>query len=200
MKDNKNNTKEKLLSTAFYLFITKGYRVGISAIVKAAGVSKGALYHHFHNKDELFEASVKKYFINETVNYGIVDSAELDIKEKIDRIVYLYFIKILNKNGSNRFPSNLKSNFLHILVEYSQRPLIKKTYLEELTKVQHAFRDLLSIEGLKSNKKINLYAQILTDMLKGHLIDLMIENPVKQSMVTANLKNKLQANIELMIQ
>lgn len=200
MKNNKNNTKEKLLSKAFHLFITKGYRVGISEIVKAAGVSKGALYHYFHNKDELFEASVKKYFFNETDNYGIVDDSKLGIKEKVDRIVYLYFIKIMDKNGSSRFPLNLKSNFLHILVEFSQHPLIRKTYLKELSNVQNAFRDLLIIEGLKSNTKINVYVQILTDILKGYLIDLMIENPVKQSTVTVNLKNKLRTNIELMIQ
>ncbi|GGX27103.1 TetR family transcriptional regulator [Streptomyces chryseus] len=43
------------------LFSTLGYAsVGLSEIVRAAGVTKGALYHHFGSKAELFRAVLEQ--------------------------------------------------------------------------------------------------------------------------------------------
>jgi AcrR family transcriptional regulator len=50
-------TREALLVTARELFAQRGYAdVGTEEIVRAAGVTRGALYHHFAGKQELFEA------------------------------------------------------------------------------------------------------------------------------------------------
>lgn len=50
-------TRAKLLSVARVLFAHRGYAgVGTEQIVRAAGVTRGALYHHFAGKRELFEA------------------------------------------------------------------------------------------------------------------------------------------------
>jgi AcrR family transcriptional regulator len=51
-------TREKLLAAARALFAARGYRdVGTEEIVRAAGVTRGALYHQFRGgKEELFEA------------------------------------------------------------------------------------------------------------------------------------------------
>jgi AcrR family transcriptional regulator len=50
-------TREGLVGTARPLFAVHGYgEVSTEAIVRAAGVTRGALYHHFANKSELFAA------------------------------------------------------------------------------------------------------------------------------------------------
>jgi len=50
-------TREKLLAAARELFAARGYAaVGTEEIVRAAGVTRGALYHQFHGKEQLFEA------------------------------------------------------------------------------------------------------------------------------------------------
>lgn len=57
-----NDTKEYIIDQAFELFLVKSYEaVSISDISKAVGFTKGALYHHFTNKEELFKAVVDKY-------------------------------------------------------------------------------------------------------------------------------------------
>jgi AcrR family transcriptional regulator len=50
-------TRSKLLDTARELFGTRGYNdTSLDDLVAAAGVTKGALYHHFGSKEELFRA------------------------------------------------------------------------------------------------------------------------------------------------
>ena len=50
-------TRDALLVAARELFGSQGYDgTSIEAILEAAGVARGALYHHFLNKAELFDA------------------------------------------------------------------------------------------------------------------------------------------------
>jgi AcrR family transcriptional regulator len=50
-------TREQLIEVATVLFAERGYEeTSIEAVLAAAGVSRGALYHHFGGKDALFEA------------------------------------------------------------------------------------------------------------------------------------------------
>jgi AcrR family transcriptional regulator len=54
----RERTRAALLDVSRRLFATRGYAaVGLAEIVRAAGVTKGALYHHFEGgKNDLFRA------------------------------------------------------------------------------------------------------------------------------------------------
>ncbi len=61
--NNMDNTKEFIIDEAFKLFLNHSYEaVSISDISNAIGFTKGALYHHFKNKEELFISVIDKYF------------------------------------------------------------------------------------------------------------------------------------------
>jgi len=59
------DTKEYIIDQAYKLFLTKSYEaVSISDISNAIGLTKGALYHHFLTKEELFKAVIDKYLMS----------------------------------------------------------------------------------------------------------------------------------------
>jgi AcrR family transcriptional regulator len=50
-------TRRHILAVATRLFAERGYEAtSIEAVLKACGISRGALYHHFGSKQELFQA------------------------------------------------------------------------------------------------------------------------------------------------
>lgn len=67
-----DNTKDYIIDEAFKLFLNHSYEaVSISDISQAIGFTKGALYHHFKNKDELFKSVVDKYLILPEINVDL---------------------------------------------------------------------------------------------------------------------------------
>ncbi|WP_342507933.1 TetR/AcrR family transcriptional regulator [Sporosarcina sp. FSL K6-2383] len=70
------DTKSLIIDIATTLFQQKGYRgVGLNEIIKACGISKGALYHHFSNgKEELLIACLQS--LNEAITEDIVEIFE----------------------------------------------------------------------------------------------------------------------------
>lgn len=58
--DRSTSTRAALVAAARELFATRGYQaVPADEIVRAAGVTRGALYHHYADKQELFRAVVE---------------------------------------------------------------------------------------------------------------------------------------------
>jgi AcrR family transcriptional regulator len=67
-------TREALLAAARPLFAAHGFgSVGTEAIVRAAGVTRGALYHQFADKTELFAA--------------VFETVEAELTQRIDDVV-----------------------------------------------------------------------------------------------------------------
>jgi len=65
-------TRAALIKVATELFAAHGYEAtAIPAILQAAGVSRGALYHHFESKEALFEA--------------VLESVEADVMARATR-------------------------------------------------------------------------------------------------------------------
>lgn len=57
------DTREKIIHSAYILFLENGYKsTTYNELVKSLQMSKGAFYHYFKNKEELFHTVIDTYF------------------------------------------------------------------------------------------------------------------------------------------
>ncbi|HEX9482834.1 MAG TPA: helix-turn-helix domain-containing protein [Solirubrobacteraceae bacterium] len=78
-------TRTALLSTARELFAERGYAaVGTEEIVRATGVTRGALYHHFDGKLELFAAVYEQ--VEEMLMARIMEAVAEQASDPLDAL------------------------------------------------------------------------------------------------------------------
>ncbi|MFD1416054.1 TetR/AcrR family transcriptional regulator [Oceanobacillus jeddahense] len=97
-------TIDNILSVAAKLFLEKGFeKTSMRDIAETAGISKGAIYHHFQSKDEIINAVTEKQAeINTTLMQNwLSEMGSLTGKEKLTAI--------LEKNLESQEAHNLDS-------------------------------------------------------------------------------------------
>lgn len=84
-----NETKKFIIKTALKLFLQKGYKeVTLRDLVRTTGLSKGAFYHHFESKEQLFKVIVSLFFNLEALDYidFPVDSLAAFYRKYVDSV------------------------------------------------------------------------------------------------------------------
>ena len=85
-KNNPEKTKESIISVSTKLFLEKGYeKTSMQDIVEALGMSKGAIFHHFKSKEDIFNAVSNKQseYREQTFYQWIEEMKGLSAKEKL---------------------------------------------------------------------------------------------------------------------
>lgn len=118
MKDS----KEQILKTSLLLFLQKGFKeVTMNEIVKSSGFSKGAFYHYFSSKEEVFKEMLDVYFGQMLhLDYDSLPSdslqsfykAILDIQQKKDCDIRSWYASYFK--GEEEVPN---SNLYYILFD-----------------------------------------------------------------------------------
>ncbi|WP_152658211.1 TetR/AcrR family transcriptional regulator [Oceanobacillus sp. CFH 90083] len=104
MSYNSKLTRERILSEAHHAFLNQGFQsASLRDIAKKAHVTTGAMYNHFKNKEDLFEALVESS-ASELLNYirqiyqqvdgednETIEKTSLDSTDKIIDYIYNHF-------------------------------------------------------------------------------------------------------------
>lgn len=108
-----SDTKDYIIDQAYELFLDKSYEaVSISDISKAIGLTKGALYHHFLNKEELFKAVIDKYL--KIIVLGDIKK-DITMAECI-RVIIDYVSQVVNTTCIDDQPF-VPVNYLSLLID-----------------------------------------------------------------------------------
>lgn len=107
MKDSKG----QILKTSLLLFLQKGFKeVTMKEIVKNSGFSKGAFYHYFSSKEEVFKEVIEVYFSQmldldyETLPSNSLKSfyqANLDIQKDRDKMLHRWYRETFEGDAPN---------------------------------------------------------------------------------------------------
>jgi len=91
-----NDSKEYILKMAFSLFITKGYKaVTLSDLENATKLTKGAFYHYFKSKEELFFEVIEKYYLNAYLTFEPTEKEQQTLEEFINCTIQFIKNKML---------------------------------------------------------------------------------------------------------
>ena len=89
-KDKSQAMREKILNTATQLLIQKGSeKTSMQDIAQTAGISKGAIYHHFKSKDEIVLAVMRsrQELMEEEMKQWLKATENLTGREQLQTII-----------------------------------------------------------------------------------------------------------------
>ncbi len=186
-----DNTKEFIIDKAFELFLNHSYEaVSISEISKAIELTKGALYHHFRNKEELFMAVVDKYLIIEeldinTNNISLIQFIELCVVKAQD---------IVSKTvGSSRsfIPLNLLSFFIDAFRHYPDFSAKKNDLINsEINKTKKIIDQAIVNGEIRSDINTSVMAEIFFTLNTG-IAKNLIHGNMNQKLAIDKLREQL---------
>lgn len=131
------HTQERILKTAQQLFAEQGFeRTGVSQICRNAGISKGAFYHHFTSKDDLFLRLLDDW----------TESIHLQINQRFDTSASIQ-AGFFETSNSLKEIINGSGNNLPLLFEFWQHsvkvPVLWERAVRPLHQFKQHFLDLL---------------------------------------------------------
>ena len=112
-----NDPKEHILKTSLLLFLQKSYKdVTMKEIVEKTGLSKGAFYHYFKSKEELF-----KDISNLFMSMGVIDYSKFP-QDSLNKF-YKSYVNYVGLSFRNMFemlgsPDDGKSSFNFFLIMF----------------------------------------------------------------------------------
>ena len=87
---NSQATIETILSVSAKLFLEKGFdKTSMMDIAKTAGISKGAIYHHFQSKDEIIKSVTERQAqaVKDAMENFLSETSSLSGKEQLQIIL-----------------------------------------------------------------------------------------------------------------
>lgn len=114
-KEEAQQTRCNLLEAALTVFYHRGVaHTSLDAIAKAAGVTRGALYWHFKNKEDLFDALFQVHFAD--IEYQLDQVLQSNTAENPLTLLYEGMLKHFQRLSHNQ---NLKkfATILHLCCE-----------------------------------------------------------------------------------
>lgn len=149
LKDKGKESRKKLLEAAEACFTKYGFHASsVDMICKAAGMSKGAFYHHFTSKQELYLEMLDQWL---KIIDRYIESARSDSKNMLELFRNIGEAKLLFQEAAGKLPI-----FIELWVRASRDEELKKITIGSYYKYLELFKSLID-EGINEGliKKVN---------------------------------------------
>ena len=150
------NQKEKIVRTAIKKFSKKGFsNTSMDEIAKESKVSKGLLFYHFNNKEELYIQALAQG-IDSTLDFSnklteIAEARLFQKKENLFQDLEKYYDLVVTKREKN-----LERLWIDGMIEAKNNPKLKRILIDREEKLTE-----VGVQMLKAGRKT-------TNMLGGH--------------------------------
>lgn len=159
-------TRKQIIETATKLFARKGfYGTSISDLTKAVGLTKGALYHHFEDKDALFFAVVES--VQNTWEKAVANEVVSE-KDSLAQISIL-FEKHADLLSKNEFMCLVMSNLMNEMESVNPKysSILEDVYEEFVLFVEQIIKAGQSNGEIRPDLDPKLLSLNIVGILKG---------------------------------
>lgn len=177
-----------ILKTAFSLFLQNGYKeVTIQKIMDATDLSKGAIYHHFKNKEEIYQAALQEYYfktLNNDVQQFITGNFRKDIQT-----IYSFAAEVLSKieNLTEQHVDFPIRNFFSFQLESETYHEIRERVVQAVKENRRVIRALVEDAVLTKQIRNDLDTEAITFQIIGMVEGIIIHHSTEKN----NVKNLL---------
>ena len=180
---SKEKRREQIKGIALKLFIDNGYsKTTMDEIVQAVGISKGGMYHHFSNKEEIFLELLKDG--NEYRKNLVVEYMRENSQSRNEKIVEMLLDKILDKN-------QYKDLYTIFLMEIQSNEKFKRLFKKIYDEGIEDFIEFCKKEGLEEYVSISNYE--FTLLMNSLYIGLYLFDDFEMSKLKEMLKTMFEA-------
>jgi len=178
MKD----TREYIIDEAYKLFLSHSYEaVSISVISQAIGFTKGALYHHFKNKEELFKAVIDKHFPISSIQ---VDEHTITLKEYTAVCIRHAeaIIQAIISTNEQFFPVNYLSLIADSFRHYEGFATAKTNLIKnDVERVKIIIKNAIERGEIRSDIDVDIVSTQYFSLSVGMAGDIMLNNSVESA-------------------
>ncbi len=182
-------TRSKILEIAREKFVKKGFRnTSLKEIVEEIGLTRGAFYHHFKNKEEIFYELIKliqgelgEYVANRSMESdepweqlitGCVAFIEKAIDKDLMKILLVDGPSIISWEAWKELDSeNSESHLREHLLELQEQKIVKNVNIDYLTSFISGGLNELAISISRSNqydvKEIEESVKVMLEGIKN---------------------------------
>ena len=180
---SKEKRREQIKGIGLKLFIDNGYsKTTMDEIVQAVGISKGGMYHHFSNKEEIFLELLKDG--NEYRKNLVVEYMRENSQSRNEKIVEMLLDKILDKN-------QYKDLYTVFLMEIQSNEKFKRLFKKIYDEGIEDFIEFCKKEGLEEYVSISNYE--FTLLMNSLYIGLYLFDDFEMSKLKEMLKTMFEA-------
>ncbi len=170
-EERSQETRGRILQAAEASFAERGYDItSVDSICLAAGVSKGAFYHHFPSKGAVFVALLDEWLHNLDHELAAAQQADLSVPEQIAAMAS-------EVGGIYQLAGTRWNILLEFWAKAKVDPAVASSTVAMLRRYQGFFRELMergqregSLQGADSeNSSLLLMSAVLGLLLQGLL-------------------------------
>ena len=163
-KEEAEQTKKKLIDIALDTLIKEGFEnVTLENVAAKAGVTRGAIYWHFNNKEDLLDYLIKSKDVESIEIMDSISKSDVSPMEKIDMLISGNFPKLKTQTQMKNY-ARLKMDLYNYYLKYGDNRNIGKIFTKHLA----SFIKQGQSEGkIKSEVNVNESAYTIFCLIGG---------------------------------
>lgn len=190
MQQRSTETRNHILEAATQLFSKTGYdATGVAEICQAAGVSKGAFYHHFPTKQAVFMELLNTYLNGIETGFNLMRKEVQDVPQAILQMAAL--VGSLFQTADIHLPI-----FLEFWTQANHDPLIWEAAIAPYRRYQAYFTEMIQEgidEGSLQSVDAHLAARVLVSLAMGMLMQSLFDPQI------TDWQTEARQNMELLM-